>query len=114
MVSEPTPPRFAQSAVIPYRRLDDGTYEVLLVTSHRRRRWVVPKGLLEPGLTPAESALNEAREEAGVLAEDPAGPIGRYEYKKWGGVCDVEVYAVTPSAVPVTVIVPCWSPASGR
>src|SRR5262249_35031825 len=80
-----------QSAVIPYR-LCDGTPEVLVITSSDGLRWVVPKGMIEPGMTPAESAGKEALEEAGVLGEVVAGPLGTYEYRKWGATCRVEVF----------------------
>jgi phosphohistidine phosphatase len=80
-----------QSAVIPYR-VRAGAPEVLLITSSDGRRWGVPKGLLEPGMTPAESAAKEALEEAGVLGQVVAGPLGTYDYEKWGATCRVEVF----------------------
>lgn len=85
------PPRYPQSAALPYRRNGAGL-EVLLVTSSRGRRWVIPKGLVEPDLTPAASAAKEALEEAGVEGRLAAEPLGTYTYEKWGGVCEVEVY----------------------
>jgi diphosphoinositol-polyphosphate diphosphatase len=43
--------------------------EFLLVTSRRRpKRWVYPKGHVEIGEKPEETALREVEEEAGVLA----------------------------------------------
>lgn len=89
---------FVQSGVIPYRQRE-GTLEVLLVTSRRRKRWVIPKGIVEPGLTPAGSARNEALEEAGVLGERLRGPLGRYQYGKWGGTCSVTVFAMEVTRV---------------
>lgn len=82
---------YEQSAVVPYR-WRDGELEFLLITSRRRKRWIVPKGIREPHLTPADSAAREAREEAGVEGPVSAEPVGRYEYRKWGGTCRVEVY----------------------
>lgn len=90
--------RFAQSAVIPYRGIASAL-EVLIITSRRRRRWVVPKGLVEPHLTPAASALEEAWEEAGLRGRIQGDPLGTYEYRKWGGVCDVEVFAMAVAEV---------------
>jgi phosphohistidine phosphatase len=85
--------RFRQSAVIPYRRQGrGGELEVLLITSIRRGAWIVPKGMVEPDLTEAESAAKEAREEAGVLGRVGREPVGSYTYEKWGGTCEVTVF----------------------
>jgi phosphohistidine phosphatase len=84
---------YHQSSVIPYR-LRDGKPEILLIGSRRRKHWVVPKGILEPGLSPQESAACEAREEAGIEGTVSANAIGNYEYRKWGASCRVEVYAM--------------------
>ena len=89
-----TPPPewlFRQSAVIPYR-FRDGSLEVLLITSHKRKRWVIPKGVVEQALTPAQSAAAEALEEAGIHGEVSTEAVGSYRYRKWGGECTVEVY----------------------
>ena len=80
-----------QSAVIPYRR--QGTrVRVLLITSRRSGDWVVPKGLIEPGMTEHDSAAKEAAEEAGVAGRVGTQPVGTFEYAKWGGVCVVRVF----------------------
>ena len=83
--------RYAQSAAMPYRWSGKGL-QVLVVTSRSRRRWVVPKGLIEAGLTAADSAAKEAFEEAGVEGRIHKRSIGAYSYEKWGGVCDVQVF----------------------
>jgi len=80
-----------QSAVVPYRRAG-GQLEVLVITSSDGQRWGVPKGLLEPGLTPAESAAKEALEEAGVRGAVSPASVGTFAYEKWGGTCEVEVF----------------------
>ena len=84
---------YRQSAVIPWR-LRDGRVEVLLITSRKRKRWVVPKGIHEPGLTAAASAAKEALEEAGVSGEVSSEPVGEYAYRKWGGTCRVVVFTL--------------------
>lgn len=66
-----------QSGVIPYRRTDAGL-EILLVTSGTRKRWIIPKGNLEPDLDVLESARLEAYEEAGVRGRIAPEPIGSY------------------------------------
>lgn len=67
---------------------------MLLVTSRSGKRWIVPKGIVERELTPAESAAKEAWEEAGVLGVLSPDPIGSYRYAKWGGTCTVEVFVL--------------------
>lgn len=70
-----------QSAVVPYR-IRDGQVEVLLITSLQTRRWIVPKGHLEPGMSVQESAAQEAYEEAGVKGAVRDRAIGTYDYIK--------------------------------
>lgn len=82
---------YEQSAVIPYRFKDEKP-EILAITNISGKRWIFPKGLVEPELTPAESAAMEAMEEAGIKGEIHPEPVGNYQYEKWGGVCKVEVY----------------------
>lgn len=82
---------FPQSAVIPFRRASE-RIDVLLITNLRGTRWVLPKGLVEPDLTPHESAAKEAFEEAGAQGEVRSTCVGIYDYEKWGGLCRVEVY----------------------
>lgn len=84
---------YKQSAVIPVHRKGDG-WEVLLITARKKKRWIVPKGIVEKNYTPADSAAKEALEEAGILGKPYAQAIGKYRYKKWGGVCSVEVFVM--------------------
>lgn len=64
------------------RRAADGGLEVLLITSRDTRRWVVPRGNPISGKSPAESAAQEAWEEAGIVGPVEAKEIGRYSYQK--------------------------------
>ena len=84
---------YRQSAVIPYRQGQDGL-EVLLVTSRKGTRWVLPKGVVEPDLSAAASAAREALEEAGIHGSIDGQPLGTYQYRKWGGTCTVQVFAM--------------------
>lgn len=74
--------------------------EVLLVTSRRRGRWIVPKGWPMEGKSFPETALEEAWEEAGVRKGRIKGDmLGTYTYKKVqkNGTklpCVVDVYSV--------------------
>ena len=63
-------------------RISDGKIQVLLITSRRTQRWILPKGWPENGMTPGESAANEAMEEAGVTGKLNERPLGVYYYEK--------------------------------
>lgn len=89
---------FRQSAVIPVR-WRDGSPQVLVISSRKGKRWVVPKGIIEPELTPAASAAKEALEEAGVSGDLREPSLGTYRYAKWGGTCVVEVFLLLVTEV---------------
>lgn len=71
-----------QSAALPYRRNAAGALEVLLVTSRRRGRWILPKGDVQRGMRPHTSAAHEAFEEAGLLGLIESTPVGEYRQRK--------------------------------
>jgi 8-oxo-dGTP pyrophosphatase MutT (NUDIX family) len=71
-----------QYAALPYRLNKAGEFEVLLLTSRTRRRWIIPKGWPIKGLKPAKSAAREAFEEAGVRGTVSSKPLGRFIYDK--------------------------------
>ena len=52
---------YRQSGAVPFR-VRDGALEVLLITAVSSDHWIVPKGIVEPDLTPAASAAEEAHE----------------------------------------------------
>jgi 8-oxo-dGTP pyrophosphatase MutT (NUDIX family) len=61
----------------------DGQDQVLLITSRDTKRWIIPKGWPIDGLSGAETALQEAWEEAGVRADAVHDePIGQFTYDK--------------------------------
>jgi 8-oxo-dGTP pyrophosphatase MutT (NUDIX family) len=70
-----------QYAALPWRATDDAI-EILLVTTLKTRRWIVPKGWPLAGRTPSESAASEALEEAGVLGEVASKSLGSFLYSK--------------------------------
>nr|CRH05811.1 NUDIX hydrolase (NUcleoside DIphosphate linked to some other moiety X). MutT protein [Candidatus Magnetococcus massalia] len=84
--------KFKQSAAIPLRYDKHHGWQVLLITTRRRRRWIVPKGVVEPHLTPWDSAAKEALEEAGVKGRINPKSLGCYRQRKWGGICRVELF----------------------
>jgi 8-oxo-dGTP pyrophosphatase MutT (NUDIX family) len=70
-----------QSAALPV--LGSGpTLRVVLITSRETRRWVIPKGWIEPREAPHRSAAREAFEEAGLAGEAEAEALGSYAYAK--------------------------------
>ncbi|MGA7722627.1 MAG: NUDIX hydrolase [Ignavibacteriaceae bacterium] len=84
---------FNQSGVIPYRKTKDGL-EVLLITSLKKKKWVIPKGFIEFNLTPFESAKKEAYEEAGILGTNETIELGYFGNQKSIGICHVKVFAM--------------------
>jgi 8-oxo-dGTP pyrophosphatase MutT (NUDIX family) len=73
--------------------------QVLLITSRGAGRWVIPKGGIEKGFSPAQAAAREAYEEAGVRGCISEPPLGTFTYSKRlrsGNVipAKVEVYAM--------------------
>ena len=61
-----------------YRRRESEV-EVALICVGERRRWQLPKGIIEDGEAPEETAVRETREEAGVDATLLA-PLDVIEY----------------------------------
>lgn len=82
---------YNQSGVIPFR-FAQGRLSVLLITSRNCKHWIIPKGIIEIGLSPADSAEKEAFEEAGIRGILYPNPIGEYQYDKWNGTCNVQVF----------------------
>lgn len=70
-----------QFAALPFRIVQDKV-QVMLVTSRGTKRWILPKGWPMDGLTPAQSAAEEAFEEAGVRGKPYDVCLGVYSYNK--------------------------------
>ena len=70
--------------------------QVLLITSRRSRRWILPKGWPVDGATPAEAAITEAWEEAGVKGKVKQVCLGIFSYAK-----DMDGDASLPCVVAV-------------
>src|SRR6476620_3216589 len=87
-----------QYAALPYR-VAGGRVQVLLVTSRRTRRWIVPQGWPVESMTASASAALTPGEAAGAKGEVQKTPIGHYRYVKHhknraSEPCKVEVYAL--------------------
>jgi phosphohistidine phosphatase len=87
-----------QAGTVPYR-IRRGRPEFCLITSIRKGTWGFPKGIIDPGETPEETALKEAEEEAGLHGQIVGDPLGQYEYRKWGTALLVTVYLMQVTAV---------------
>jgi 8-oxo-dGTP pyrophosphatase MutT (NUDIX family) len=87
-----------QYAALPWR-VNGGRLEILLITTLKTRRWIVPKGWPVETLSPQACAAHEALEEAGVsgaLSEKPVGVFRYFKRRKGGEVvtCRVDVFAL--------------------
>lgn len=71
-----------QFAALCYR-VKGNKVQVLLITSRRSGRWIVPKGWPINHMTPQESAAQEAWEEAGVMGRVDPRPLGLFSYTKF-------------------------------
>jgi phosphohistidine phosphatase len=85
----------AQAAAIPLREdSKTGRLQVLLIRRRDGRKWGIPKGLVDPGLTHAQAAAKESFEEAGIEGVVGDAPVGEFTYDKFGGTCLVRVYVL--------------------
>jgi 8-oxo-dGTP pyrophosphatase MutT (NUDIX family) len=80
-----------QAGVIPFRRKRH-VIEVCLIRTRGQRKWKIPKGFVDPGETPRQTALKEAWEEAGLRGRLVGESIGSYQYAKWNLDLTVAVF----------------------
>ncbi len=95
-----------QCAALAYR-FEGNTPKVLMVTSRRSGRWVLPKGHIEEGQTPCEAVSIEAFEEAGLKGHVAETKIGSYSYQK-SDRSDVAGYKVAVYPMEVSDIEDDW------
>lgn len=101
-----------QYAALPWRQAQ--RFEILLITSRETRRWVIPKGWPIPAHSAAESAAQEAYEEAGIRGQMAAQAMGHYTYRKRlrGGAR--KRFRVDVFAMEVTEVLDQWPEAHER
>ncbi len=92
-------PVLEQAGALPWRIGRCGSLRILLVTSRRRGRWIVPKGWPWNGRSPRVSAEREAFEEAGVIGTTSPAPLGDFRYLKTRTdgsqvLCDVALFGL--------------------
>ena len=80
--AESQSPPAQQACAVPFRRIKS-RIEFCLVTSSSGR-WLFPKGYIDAGTSPSETALSEAYEEAGLHGRIVDEPLGCYEAPKNG------------------------------
>lgn len=83
---------FIQSGVIPIRKNKNNKIEICLITSREGKNLIVPKGLVEDGISVTDSALKEAWEEAGLLGYIIEGFEDEFKLNKWGRTFSVKYY----------------------
>jgi phosphohistidine phosphatase len=89
--------RVQQAAAIPLRRVR-GRVHVCLIRRRGSKSWGIPKGVVDPGETRRDTALNEAWEEAGLSGRLVGNSVGSYEYEKWGTTLSVALYLMDVTA----------------
>ena len=85
-----------QVAALPFVEIE-GDPLILLITTRRRGHWTIPKGCPKPRMPDAKLAALEAYEEAGIMGDVGAEPLGSYLYTKRLHIfawvrCNVDVY----------------------
>jgi 8-oxo-dGTP pyrophosphatase MutT (NUDIX family) len=101
-----------QSGVIAYGDYE-GELSVILVTSMDGRRWVLPKGHIEPHLSANESAEKEAFEEGGIEGVVSNVAIGFYDYFKQSNK-NSTVYRVSLFPMKILRLLKDWPEANLR
>lgn len=99
---------YTQSGLLPFR-IVRGQVEILLVSARGKEKWGIPRGIVEPGMTPAASAAKECEEEAGAIGKVDTSSLGEYRVEKWGGTCRVTVYPME-----VTELIENWDESHKR
>ena len=85
---------YHQSGVVPFRIKGKKKIEILLITSVKRQRWIIPKGYVEFNLSAFESAKKEAFEEAGVLGSNETFELGEFVLQKSFGKCFIKIFSM--------------------
>jgi 8-oxo-dGTP pyrophosphatase MutT (NUDIX family) len=74
-------------------RQSDSQIFYLVVSSSDGLNWVLPKGHIEPGESPEETALRELKEEAGVVGEI-VERLSEQHFKKGDKEVDIQYFLI--------------------
>jgi ADP-ribose pyrophosphatase YjhB (NUDIX family) len=69
----------------------DDADRLLLIRRADDGHWALPGGMIDPGETPAEAAVREAREECGAIVE-PLALVGVYDSRFCGTTTNLQLY----------------------
>lgn len=83
---------FHQSGIIPFQRKGK-ELKILLITTRRNKKWTIPKGFVDPNLSPLESAKKESFEEAGITHYKEDFPLGELLIHKKIGSIKLDMFA---------------------
>lgn len=92
-------PTITQAIAIPYRFTFPGHLRFCTVTSNKKQVWIFPKGIVDPGETPEQTALKEAFEEAGLHGELDPESLGSFTKEKWGHTVEIHIYLMQVTEV---------------
>ncbi|MFD1331706.1 NUDIX hydrolase [Methylopila musalis] len=96
-----------QFGVLPFRVSDEGV-EVLMITSRRSRRWIIPKGWPMKGRTPLGAAAREGFEEAGVYGDGLKPSLGVFKYVKRVNFGRTTALRIEVFPLAVTEVLDAW------
>jgi 8-oxo-dGTP pyrophosphatase MutT (NUDIX family) len=96
-----------QIAALVHRRTDQGSLQIILISSRQTKRVVIPRGWPMDKVEDWRAAEIEAEEEAGVIGKAERRPIGSYRYWKRMTTAFVPV-VVTVFALTVEEELPKW------
>lgn len=97
-----------QYGALPWRVDRNGRTRILLVTSRRRGRWIIPKGWPIKGQPPSVAASREAFEEAGIIGSVHPEPLTDYRYTKFFDDGSTRTCRVTVFALQVCGTLSSW------
>jgi 8-oxo-dGTP pyrophosphatase MutT (NUDIX family) len=81
--------KVVQVAALPYRYLNNGEMEVLIITSRQTGQFILPKGWPMNGKSDPEAAAEEAEQEAGVVGKPGKRAIGKL--RRWERLRDLTI-----------------------
>lgn len=82
-----------QAGAVVFRRRNN-KIEILLITTLKKQKWILPKGIIEEDQDIGQTVKNELFEESGVQGNIVSPLLGENRRIKWGRKCIIKYYAV--------------------